>query len=283
MQFWCPDCKRPLSQFRCAQCGNEFPVTHGIPELLSRGERFANAIRISAAYDDIYGHHTNVWEDQGRPPEFLAYFSELVAGLSMGSLLEVGCGEGILLASMKARQKTATDTSVLALVKARERTGANCAVAIAERLPFPDEAFDVAVSVGVMEHFLDDREATAEILRALRPGGYYVALIHTTMTVMQRARQKIREYLYPRPHPVGFSKWVLKKLRHPIRQPVQNDYSQASGRECMEQVGFVVERVVTTANRPRPPLAGEHVVIYLSRKPSSLNVSASSRPIESNE
>jgi SAM-dependent methyltransferase len=269
MPFWCPDCKRPLSQFLCSRCGSEFSVTQGIPNLLSQDQRFASALRISEAYDNIYNDHTNVWEDQGRPPEFISYFSELIAALATGSILEVGCGEGILLSSLTARRKAATDMSTRALLKTRQRTRADCAVAIAERLPFPDAMFDVVVSVGVMEHFIDDREATAEIFRVIRPGGHYVALIHTTMTVSQRARQKVREYLHPRPRPVALMKWMRKKVHRPIHQPIQIDYTRASGQMCMEEAGFAVERLITAADRPRPPLAGEHVVIYVSRKPNS--------------
>ena len=72
-------------------------------------------------------------------------------------------------------------------------TGAACAAVMAEKMPFPDQSFDLVVSVGVMEHFLDEHEVNREIRRVLKPGGYYLVLIHTHMSFAQRLRQKLRE------------------------------------------------------------------------------------------
>jgi SAM-dependent methyltransferase len=126
----------------------------------------------------------------------------------------------------------------------------------------------VVVSVGVMEHFLNDSEATKEIFRVLKPGGSYVALIHTEATRADRIRQKIREYIFPRPRPIALLKWVAKKTRRPIHQPLQKHYTLESGKACMVESGFDVERVITYFDRPKAPLAGPHVVIYISRRPA---------------
>jgi len=253
----------------CTACGTQFYKLNGIPNFLPKAPRFGCAARISEAYDEIYSHHSNVWEDQGRPREFIDFFSEVVAGLSTGRILEVGCGEGILLDALRSDFKVAIDISSRALQKTQQRTHAQCAVAIAERLPYASESFDVVVSVGVMEHFLDDNEATTEIRRVLRSGGYYVALIHTTLNVPQRLQQKVKEYLYPRVRLVALTKWILKKLYHPISQPLQKHYTTLTGRACLERNGLVIEREITSHDRPRPPLSGQHVVIYVSRKPNT--------------
>ncbi len=42
-------------------------------------------------------------------------------------------------------------------------------------LPFPEETFDVAVSVFLMEHLADPAKALQEIHRILKPGGVYLA------------------------------------------------------------------------------------------------------------
>lgn len=265
IDYVCPDCKGSLRQLKCNGCGIQFQLSNGVPNLLSRQPRFESAISISATYDTIYSDHSNVWEDQGRPKEFIDYFAALVGRRSTGRVLEIGCGEGILLAAIKADSKTAIDISSLALVKTLKRTPADCAVAIAERLPYRDGSFDAVLSVGVMEHFLDENAATTEICRVLRPGGSYVALIHVHATVGQRFKQKLREFVLP-PRPVALVRWIVKKLYRPIHQPLQTHYSVASGRACMERNGFVVEQVITEKDRPRPPLAGPHVVIYVSRK-----------------
>jgi ubiquinone/menaquinone biosynthesis C-methylase UbiE len=267
VDYVCPDCKGQLLQLMCTACRTQFYELNSIPNLLPKAPRYESAARISRTYDEIYSHHTNVWEDQGRPKEFIAFFSDLVAGLSTGRILEVGCGEGILLDAMKSDLKVAIDISSLALQKTQQRTHAQCAVAIAERLPYASESFDIVISVGVMEHFLDENEATTEIRRVLKSGGCYIALIHTTLNVTQRLQQKIREYIFPRLRPVALIRWVLKKLYHPISQPLQTHYTSLTGRACLERNGLAIERVITSRDRPQPPLAGQHVVIYVTRKP----------------
>lgn len=99
-------------------------------------------------YDEIYRHHQDVWEDQGRSEPFLRYFSELAAAHSAGTVLEIGCGEGAQLAALSARQKFGIDLSLHALLRARRRCSAACAVARAEELPFPTDSIDLVVSVG---------------------------------------------------------------------------------------------------------------------------------------
>lgn len=265
-QYLCPDCKGELHERKCGSCGREFGERNGIPVLLPTAEKFGTASQVSATYDAIYANHSNVWEDQGRAPDFIGFFARLVAGLTTNAILEVGCGEGILLAELNAQSKAAIDVSSLALRKTRQRTTAKCAVAIAERLPYPSGSFDAVVSVGVMEHFFDDREATTEICRVLKPGGHYIALIHTKTTTMQSVRQKFREFVFPKFRPVALTRWIAKKLFRPIHQPLHKHYTVATGRSCMEESGLVVERVISCADRPRPPLAGPHVVIYICRK-----------------
>ncbi|HUT15691.1 MAG TPA: class I SAM-dependent methyltransferase, partial [Anaerolineae bacterium] len=44
-------------------------------------------------------------------------------------------------------------------------------VAAGERLPYADGRFDAVLSHEVIEHVSDDRQALAEALRVLRPGG----------------------------------------------------------------------------------------------------------------
>jgi ubiquinone/menaquinone biosynthesis C-methylase UbiE len=117
-----------------------------------------------------------------------------------------------------------------------------------------------------MEHFLDDRQATAEICRVLRPGGHYVVLIHVHLSVQERINQKIREYLYPRMRPFAFAKWVSSKFIRPIAQPIQRPYTRQMVQICLEESGFAVEEIVSTHARPEVPLIGPHVLTFVARK-----------------
>lgn len=263
--YVCPQCKGTLRAFTCEQCGAQYPVINGIPSFL-QGASAGDRQFVRDVYDDIYSHHEDVWADQGRSENFIRYFSGLVAALPHEAVLEVGCGEGILLAALPGQQKFGIDPSIHALQRAAKRSTASCAVALAEDLPFPAKAFDAVVSVGVMEHFANPDAATAEIGRVLRDGGHYVVLIHTDLSRAQRAALKFREFFFPRFRPLAFASWLKKKLWRPIRQPLRKSYTVESAQECLRRGGLLVNRIITRQSNPEATLAGSHVVILVTQK-----------------
>jgi ubiquinone/menaquinone biosynthesis C-methylase UbiE len=232
--------------------------------LISRQAPAETVSTVASAYEEIYTDRTEVWVDQGRTPEFLRYFAGLVEATQPRGVLEIGCGEGFLLSTVKAEQKSAIDVSANALHLARNKTTAQFAVAFAEHLPFANESFDVVYSVGVMEHFVDDHAATSDIRRVLRPGGTYLCLIHTHMGFSGSLRQKVREYISPSFRPLGLVKWLMKKVIRPIKQPIQHPYTVASARACLMGAGFKVTREITLQSEPTAPLIGHHVVIFVA-------------------
>ena len=265
--FVCPDCKGGLTGLFCSECQSQFEEASGIPILLSRDPRYRDAAKIGSVYDGVYKERTGVWEDQGRTADFLSYFSELAGSSSAKNVLEIGCGEGFLLSRLRAERLSAVDLSHEALAKTQARVpGATSCVALAERLPFQNEAFDLVLSVGVMEHFLNDREATGEIQRVLRSGGRYIALIHVHASFWENVRQKTREYLYPKPRPVALAKWMAKKVIRPISQPIQRPYTRETARVCFEECGLKVKDIVGTLTHPGVPLIGPHVLIFVTEK-----------------
>lgn len=266
VMYVCPDCKGPLEGLACSACGLAFPAAEGFPNFLRGDYRLGPVGEISARYDIIYEEHDGAWGDQGRTAEFLSYFALLAGTLSRGRVLEVGCGEGFLLQALTAADKCAVDLSVTALRKSRGRADGTYALALAERLPFPADSFDLVISVGVMEHFLDDNAATAEIRRVLRPGGYYLTLIHVHLGWAERLRQKVREFVFPRPRPAALLRWVNKRLLRPTHQPVTSNYTMASARACLERNGLPVRRTISLATDRSAPLIGPHVVIYVAER-----------------
>lgn len=266
--YVCPRCKGALRQFFCEACAIRFPVEAGIPRFLVGGSGSDHNLR--EIYDDIYRHHTNVWVDQGRAGPFQRYLAELVRSFAHERLLEIGCGEGELLAALPGTIKFGLDPSVQALLRAKRRSNAECAVARCEQLPFPDDSFDVALAIGVMEHFEVIDAAITEIHRVLTPSGCFIALIQTDMTRLQRVRLKIRQYVFPSFQPLAlmrwFAKWLRKSTTHPIVQPLRRSYTADSASNCLQRNGLQMVRVITTLTEPEAPLGGPHVAILVARK-----------------
>ena len=95
-------------------------------------------------------------------------------------VLDVGCGTGVLLEQLRRRhpglELQGIDPSEGMLGVARDWCGTDVLVAHgrAERLPFPEDAFDVVFSVSALHYFEDPPQAIAEMRRVLRPGGRVV-------------------------------------------------------------------------------------------------------------
>jgi SAM-dependent methyltransferase len=93
-------------------------------------------------------------------------------------VLEVGVGLGtdfvrFVRAGADAVGVDLTEAAVEAVQRRLELEGlgADVLVADAERLPFPEESFDLVYSYGVLHHTPDTERAVAEVRRVLRPGG----------------------------------------------------------------------------------------------------------------
>jgi ubiquinone/menaquinone biosynthesis C-methylase UbiE len=100
-------------------------------------------------------------------------------------LLEIGCGNGVLLDVLRTRYPdlplTGRDFSQPMVGLAQSRGLANCDVAHGDvrSLDFEREAFDLVVGERVLINLMDREhqwQALAEIARVLRPGGYYVCI-----------------------------------------------------------------------------------------------------------
>src|SRR5262249_6655822 len=95
-----------------------------------------------------------------------------------GSILEVGCGTGGLLAAatMAGREVIGADIATPWLVVARRRLadrGLSVPLVGAEaaRLPWADASFDAVVADSLLEHLDDPATALREWHRVVRPGG----------------------------------------------------------------------------------------------------------------
>lgn len=89
-----------------------------------------------------------------------------------GMILENGCGVGLYLEKFVPLAKIAVGLEIdweRAVVARRRQLEVLCAAG--ERLPFPNESFDLILSHEVLEHVGDDRLAMQEMARVLKKGG----------------------------------------------------------------------------------------------------------------
>jgi ubiquinone/menaquinone biosynthesis C-methylase UbiE len=263
--YVCPKCKQSLDDYFCRHCSVRYPVRDGIPCFILDLPS-TNQPDVRQVYDEIYSNHQDAWVDQGRSEKFISYFCELARSRAQDRILEIGCGEGELLAAMTGTRKFGIDPSINALQRAGSRSDAKCSVARSEQLPFPSGSFDLVITVGVMEHFEDPDAATREIQRVLSRPGHYIALIQTDLSTRQRILLKFRQFIFPRFRPIQFARWVRKKLHNPIVQPFRRSHTIESARQCVERSGLKVIEIITRATHPGAPLAGPHVVILVACK-----------------
>lgn len=85
--------------------------------------------------------------------------------------LDVGCGTGSFLPVLERYADRVVGIDPLA----GARSGPIVA-GIAERMPFEEGSFDLAVALDVLEH-VDDRAAVGELARVVRPGGWTVVTV----------------------------------------------------------------------------------------------------------
>ena len=92
-----------------------------------------------------------------------------------GCVFEDGAGVGVYLERMAATARQAVGLEVeLQRTRQASLLVNQMVCGVGERLPFPEDTFDLVLSHEVIEHVPDDRQVVAEIVRTLRPGGRLV-------------------------------------------------------------------------------------------------------------
>ncbi|WP_221329272.1 class I SAM-dependent methyltransferase [Actinoplanes sp. L3-i22] len=113
---------------------------------------------------------------------------ELAGDVAGRRILDVGCGAGPLLETLRDRGAVVTgvEPSIRMLDLARRRLGPGTALHLGglggDPLPFPDAAFDDVIACLVLHYVQDWAAALAELRRVLVPGGrLLVAVNHPFM------------------------------------------------------------------------------------------------------
>jgi 2-polyprenyl-3-methyl-5-hydroxy-6-metoxy-1,4-benzoquinol methylase len=93
------------------------------------------------------------------------------------SLLDVGCGDGLLLeiARRAGTEVLGLEVSASLIRLAQQRLGAR-SVSAAQPAQFPPASFDVVTLINVVEHLHSPRQMLQSVARIIRPGG--LMLVH---------------------------------------------------------------------------------------------------------
>jgi ubiquinone/menaquinone biosynthesis C-methylase UbiE len=150
-------------------------------------------------------------EEPGPPP---AHLTSFVAGLPEAEhVLDLGCGDGRLSASLRAGSLTAADVSAVAVRRAARRlpSAEVTVVGVDEPLPFVDNEFELVLCAEVLEHVRDVQLFLSEVRRVLRPGGG-LALTTPAWSRWRLVREFERELDPLSPHIRFFTRASLAEL-----------------------------------------------------------------------
>ncbi len=160
-----------------------------------------------------------------------------------GMVLDVGCGSGVMVESLTALNCDywGVDPAEKMIEDGKKRFSSrpnvHLAVGSAEKLDFPDNHFDAVLCMGVLERVKDDRNALAEMVRVLKPGGTLL------VTVPNKYSPYFlwRDYLF---YPVvSLLRPIYFKLRGWERRPVIPGHRMYSAKAFGEMVSRLNCRV----------------------------------------
>lgn len=123
------------------------------------------------AYEQFARLDATHWWFRGRRAVYLGLLDAAAGGAPFARVLDLGCGPGGFLASLKqrARHVVAADFDFESL--RRLPAGMPRVLLRADSLPFAAASFDLVCLFDVIEHLDDDVAALAEARRLLAPGG----------------------------------------------------------------------------------------------------------------
>jgi ubiquinone/menaquinone biosynthesis C-methylase UbiE len=96
-------------------------------------------------------------------------------GSGIGKFISVSNQNGYDCIGLEPSQKACE--LVKDILKEEECKGMSLVCGIAESIPFPDDTFDVVISITVLEHVNDMREALSEGIRVLKEQGLFYLLV----------------------------------------------------------------------------------------------------------
>jgi SAM-dependent methyltransferase len=124
-------------------------------------------------YDEVVGREA-ARDAEYAAERILLKLSKLRAPTAGESIIDIGCGTGVITAELARRGLKATGVDVVPefiAVAQTKHPSVSFTVGAAEQLPFPDQTFDFANLSSLLEHVDDWRKTLREAARVLKPGG----------------------------------------------------------------------------------------------------------------
>lgn len=164
---------RQLSRGVCRRLRSEREYRSRMAEVARRGSDY-----LAESYDAIYKLDPTRWTvDHDACDQFVLSLLRPLAGKR---LLDVGCGNGLTLAAAArlGADTCGVDFSAEGLALAKKKSPQTEFVkADGCRMPFASADFDLVLSVGSLEHYLDPALGVREMRRVVRPDGRVLILV----------------------------------------------------------------------------------------------------------
>lgn len=199
--FMCLICGKDLIRFKSKYiCKNKhsFNITGGIPDFLLKEDKKRLEREFKAQKNSVW-EYKNI-ETEAGTMSWKNWKKKLIVD-KKGLVLDNGCGPGKLsLVIPEGNTVVGSDVSLDMLREAKKRI--NFVVrAMAEKLPFKDETFDVVYTDSMLHHLKNPIEGVKEVHRVLKKDG--VAVFSETYAAL--INRKLRKNAYANRE--KFSEW----------------------------------------------------------------------------
>lgn len=214
--------------------GRRFPGHHALVRAMARWDRgLGDSPQDESTWDREYAE--GKWAFLERPDELARYavIAALVARLAPGGrLLDVGCGEGLLLDHLSDRlgaagpaSYTGIDLSSVAIERGRRREGPGARLLVADAETYqPDGPVDAVVFNESVYYFAEPEVTVAHYRAALAPGG--IAVVSMFVSPRTRALGRSLDRHWPPREVVevrhGKGAWRISVHGEPVRPPGAN-------------------------------------------------------------
>lgn len=129
-------------------------------------------------YRDIFNHEKKHWWYKTRRKLIKMLLQKYSDKNQPKKILDIGCGAGALLDELKnSNECFGIDKSSLAIEFCQKRKLKNLKIGSIEKLPYPNEKFDVVLALDVLEHIKNDAKAISEIKRITKKDGLIIIFV----------------------------------------------------------------------------------------------------------